>query len=135
MFSSRKVRVGIRQKTSLWNTEQMKALCIQPSTFPAEEAALPDSTREPLQKTDSKGAKGETKVTPWPETSGRSSLEIHRQQIFTAPHECAEHKYSKGKKGRPADPDRACASVHNTGIWICTAQPVSPRYSQSNFGS
>lgn len=62
------------------------------------QTAPKDLPREPLQKTDSKGAKGETKVTPLLETSGRSSLEIHRQQTFTAPQECAEHKYSKGKK-------------------------------------
>lgn len=43
--------------------------CIQLSTFSADEAALTDSTqqcgqRASLQKTDSKGAKDQTKVTP-----------------------------------------------------------------------
>lgn len=90
--------------------------CIQPGTFSADEAALTDSTQAIWPKSFSaqnrqQGSKRSDKSHPLPGTAGRSSLENHRQQTFTAPCECAEHKYSTGKR-KTSTPRQACALVH-----------------------
>lgn len=109
MFSFRKVRAGTRQKTSPWNTKQMKAAFSQARSLQMKQhsrtAPKQSGQRASPHKTDSKGAKDQTRVTLCLALQGGAVLRITDSRPSLPRVNVLSTNTARGK-GRPAHPDR-----------------------------
>lgn len=108
------MRAGIRQKTPLWNTQQMESALSQARSpqMKQHSRTAPERSgqRAPSQKTDSKGATDETEVTLCLALQERVALRFTDRSSL--PHmNVLSTNTVRGKKGR-AQTDKACALVH-----------------------